>query len=776
MWKALQLAVLPALGLAVAGCSRPVDPGDLSVIVVTLDTTRADRIGAYGGDTVPTPVLDRLADQGVLFREAVSQVPLTLPSHSTMFTGRYPASHGVRHNGLFRLPESELTLAEIFKAAGFRTAGFIGAYVLNQGYGIAQGFDTYEDMESNVSSRKGEKAEFTADQVNAKVFSWLDTVDPGDRMFLWVHYYDPHSPYSPPEKPGRTLHGSGYDREISYIDACLGDLVRRLEQDGRLDKAVLVVAGDHGEGLGEHREQTHGIFLYQGTVRVPFILRAPGLLPHGRQVDGPVELVDLAPTVLELMNLDIPPPMQGRSLVQAIKDGKSGYRDAFSETLMPRLEFGWKELRMARDGRFKYIEAPRPELYDLRNDPGETENLADLQPERMAEMAALLQEHEQVTAGETSTEEAGHSLTPEEEEKLRSLGYLGGDFFKSGVAGGDLPDPKDRIDEGIEVWKARDYLKDGQLEEAEQILVRLLAENPRNQLARTTRLMVLLRLRNFDLAEEEALALLALTGEDPEAHAEVMDRSRHALAALHWIAGKKKSALEQYRVVRENRRQEGEQPMFQSLLLGAAGDRDEAEWLIAMMLQRNPLDGMALSARLELEHAAGDDEAALETAELIARAGEGDGFSLLRAAKMLNEAGKAASAAILFGIVAENSPPNPDLLGYLGTSRLSSGDLDGARDAFLEVMKLRPEDPRPPFYLGNIALLRNNERQARQYYDRSLEANADFIPPLLNLARWQAERGQVQDALKTVQDALRRRPGDREAIELRQLIQDKVKS
>jgi Flp pilus assembly protein TadD len=288
--------------------------------------------------------------------------------------------------------------------------------------------------------------------------------------------------------------------------------------------------------------------------------------------------------------------------------------------------------------------------------------------------------------------------------------------------------------------------------------------------------MVLLRLRQFDLAEEEALALLALTGEDPDAHAEIMDRSRHALAALHWIAGRKEAALEQYRVVRRSRKKEGEQPMFESLLLGAAGDPEEADWLIAMMLQRNPLDGMALSARFEMEQAAGNNDAALQTAELMARSGEGDGFSLLRAAKLLNEAGRSAPAAVLFGIVAENSPPNADLLGFLGTTRLSSGDLDGAREAFLAVMELRPDDPRPPFYLGNIALLRNDEGLARQYYDRSLKNNESFVPPLVNLARWQASRGQMKDAMATLADALRRRPGDREATELLRTIQEKVKS
>jgi arylsulfatase A-like enzyme len=257
----------------VSGCSKPADPDLFSVVLVTLDTTRADRIGAYGSTAVPTPSLDRIAGEGVLFQEAISQVPITLPSHSSILTGRYPASHGVRHNGLFRLPEGEETLAETLKRQGFNTAAFIGAHVLNAGYGTDQGFDVYNDMDSGTEGRPGGKAERNADQVNAQVFQWLEEVDKEDRIFLWVHYYDPHSPYTPPEDSGRQLQGKLYNREISYIDACFGDLLNRLEQDGRLDTTLLVVVGDHGESLGEHRELTHGIFLYEAAVKVPFLMR-----------------------------------------------------------------------------------------------------------------------------------------------------------------------------------------------------------------------------------------------------------------------------------------------------------------------------------------------------------------------------------------------------------------------------------------------------------------------------------------------------------------------
>ena len=367
-----------AAGLLLASCSRPspapAPPPDPSVLLVTLDTTRADRIGAFGGAAVPTPSLDAIAREGVRFDEATSQVPLTLPSHATILTGRYPASHGVRHNGAYRLRDSETTLAERFRDAGFETAAFVGAFVLNRQYGTSQGFGTYDDVD--VDRYQGGRdvqfeAQRTADDVNARVLDWLDRRKPG-RFFAWVHYYDPHLPYAPPESDARTLRGSGYDREISYLDACFGDLVRALRGRGLLDTTIVAVAGDHGESLGEHREVSHGVFLYEGALRVPMMIRAPGRVPVGSVVHGPAGLVDLAPTLLELAGMKPTPGTEGRSLLPRIL-GRDDGRDApvFAETYMPRIEFGWSELHMVRDERFKYILAPRPELYDLKDDPKE---------------------------------------------------------------------------------------------------------------------------------------------------------------------------------------------------------------------------------------------------------------------------------------------------------------------------------------------------------------------------------------------------------------------
>ena len=377
-------ALLVPAAVIISGCSAPADPAEYSVILITLDTTRADRIGAYGGTAVPTPILDRIAAEGVLFEDAISQVPLTLPSHASILTGRYPASHGVRHNGLFQLPQEEETIAERLQENRFETAAFVAASVLNAPFGTSQGFDTYSDMQSGQTP--GKDASISADEVNGKVFKWLDERTDEDRFFLWAHYYDPHSPYAAPEQPGRTLAGSGYDREIFYIDACLGDLLDKLESRGILDKTILVVAGDHGESLGEHGEDAHGVFLYEGAIRVPFMMRAPGLIPANRRIQGPVGLVDIAPTLMQAAGLPVPASMQGSSL-WPILTGEADpthhkshvvceFNDALGSARIATPSHG----SMFFDGRFKhnvYHGTGLGELFDLENDPGEFENLWD---------------------------------------------------------------------------------------------------------------------------------------------------------------------------------------------------------------------------------------------------------------------------------------------------------------------------------------------------------------------------------------------------------------
>lgn len=768
-------ACVVATVLSLSACTKPPSPNDFNIVLITLDTTRADRIGAFGGTAVPTPNLDAAAREGVKFDAAISQVPLTLPSHASILTGRYPASHGVRHNGLYKLPDTEITLAERLRDAGFRTAAFIGAYVLNEHYGTHQGFETYDDIPTERYEGGRDnlyEAQRTAEQVNAQVFDWLGR-RPEGRFFVWIHYYDPHLPYTPPNRPG--LAGQGYDREISYVDACFGDLVQRLRQQKLLERSVLVVVGDHGESLGEHRELSHGVFLYEGAVRVPLMLRAPGLLPAGKTVSGPVELVDIAPTLLELLELPAFEMAQGTSLLPRIRKRAAEITAlAYAETFMPRIEFGWSELRMVRDDRFKYVQAPRPELYDLSQDPTEQSNLIDQFPERAREMSDMIDAWVARTASNGSGEQAERTLTEEEEARLRSLGYLGGGRFGTTGDGAELPDPKDRIEEGRLLTQARDRMAAGQVEQALQTIDEMVRLNPRNHLARTSRVQALVRLQRLSEAEQEARAAVETSIEDAAAWAVLEEQARRALASVLWMAGKNQEAEREYRLAIELNQRNRSAPVFGGLLLGAAGGREEAMRIVEQVLQRNPRDGMALAARFELELASGEQQAAHRTAQQLAELRAGDANTLIKAGKLVRDAGDAKLAAVLFEVADERQKDDPDILGYLGTARLAAGDIAGAERALLAARRLRPNDPRAPFYLGNIALLRSDERKARGLFAEALQLDPDFTPPLLNLARWLAEKRRFAEAAEAVREALERRPGDPEAKRLLDELQASI--
>ena len=366
-----------------------------NLVLVTLDTLRADRLGSYGYEAAETPHLDRLAAEGVRFEQVLSPVPATLPAHASILTGQNPYRHKVRDNGTFQLQEDALTLAEILDDAGYATAGFIAAFVLDAQFGIAQGFGEYTDFGDqevaetpspfpNVERKGGEVVE--------EAVEWLhERTGP---FFAWVHLYDPHDPYAPPEPYRSRYLQRPYDGEIAYTDEVVGRLLAGLEAAGHDRDTLVVIVADHGEGLGDHGESMHGFFVYDTTVLVPLILWAKDALPAGLVVEGQARLIDLLPTVLALIDVPDPAPTSrdGVDLRALIADPDAPGHAAYSEAFLPLLLFGWSELRALRADGYKYIAAPRPELYDLRADPGETENLLTAEPRLAATMRANLEE------------------------------------------------------------------------------------------------------------------------------------------------------------------------------------------------------------------------------------------------------------------------------------------------------------------------------------------------------------------------------------------------
>jgi arylsulfatase A-like enzyme/Tfp pilus assembly protein PilF len=497
-----QRLALVAAAIVLNGCGSAPPP---DLILVTLDTVRADRIGAYGYPQPTTPRLDRLAASGALCERAYASAPITLPSHATLLTGLEPYAHGVRSNGFHRLPAAATTLAELLRRRGYRTAAVIGGYPLARRFGLDQGFEVYDDA-------FGAGAERPARAVARRALELLR--GPAQKpLFLWVHFDDPHDPYEPLPRFDRFGADSGarYDGEIASADAGLGTVL-----DGHSERrgdrpALIAVAGDHGEGLGEHREPTHALFVYDSTLRVPLVIQAPGVRA-GLRLAAAVTLRDLGRTLLDLAGastVDFP----GRSFAGALR-GRTELeqRPCYAESYLPLLEFGWSPLRSIRERRWKYIAAPEPELYDLEADPGERHNLVAVRPRQAQRLAALLPQDDGRFA-------AAATLKPEEIAKLRSLGYLAGGSAPAAGDSGDRPDPKSMVEVHDLLLAAREARHRSDPAAAEPALQEAIERDPSNPTLRRELAQVLLSAGRTDEAQAELEA--ALAGAAPEVQAEL---------------------------------------------------------------------------------------------------------------------------------------------------------------------------------------------------------------------------------------------------------------
>ena len=439
-----------ALCLLIGGqpaASRPRSEVEPNVIFITIDTLRPDHLGCYGATQVQTPNIDALARFAARFAQAYTPVPITLPAHSAIFTGSFPMATGMHDFSGNKLPASAVTLAKVLHEQGYSTAAFIGSAVLDSRFGLNQGFDTYFDHfdfsrldEANLDLMKRR-----GDAVMDEALSWLKR-DPHRPFLLWVHLYDPHFPYTPPEPYASRYRSHPYDGEIAFADEQVGRLMTFLKEREILDSSVIVLSGDHGEGLGEHGEKTHGFFIYNSTLHVPLLIKIPGATP--RVVDDEVSLVDVMPTLLQALTLPVPPSAQGRSLLgQVLGRGGGSSSELYSETYLPLLHLRWSQLRGLQAHGLKYIDAPRPELYDTRVDPHELKNLFKgsqaVAHERHDQLYAVVRRFTPIGG---SAEAAKELTDPALLDRLRSLGYVAisaGTF--SDTTGKPLPDPKDRI-------------------------------------------------------------------------------------------------------------------------------------------------------------------------------------------------------------------------------------------------------------------------------------------------------------------------------------------
>ncbi|MBZ5598416.1 MAG: sulfatase-like hydrolase/transferase [Acidobacteriia bacterium] len=477
--KAARILMIGWLATAGFGALPPQKkPSPPDVFLVTIDTLRADHVHCYGDEAIQTPALDSLAKDGIRFAEAFTPSPITNTSHTTILTGLLPSSHGVTDFAV-PLAATHLTWAELLKPKGYHTAAFIGAVILDSkslAPGLDRGFDFYDNFpeHSQTKSRWG-RVERRGAEVVQHAETWL-TAHPAGPHFVWVHLYDPHDPYEPPAPYSETYKDRLYDGEIAYADSVLANFLGYLKKHGWYENSVVIVVGDHGEGLGEHHEDTHGIFLYDSTTHVPLIVKLP-FANAGKTVDAQVRTTDILPTVLDVLQIGLPGRLDGKSLKPYFATGETADRTAIGETDYP-LRFGWAPLRSVRAEGFKFIEAPRPELYDLRADPGELKNGYEPANATAQKLRGLLAPLKPRASGETAS-----GAADTQGNNLQALGYVSGSNAAGGANPEALPDPKDKIEEQNLLHTAMLATDDDRPADARSALEKVLQIDPKSPTA-----------------------------------------------------------------------------------------------------------------------------------------------------------------------------------------------------------------------------------------------------------------------------------------------------
>jgi arylsulfatase A-like enzyme/Flp pilus assembly protein TadD len=510
------ILILAALGTGLAAVggwryARASAPVSGPIVVISIDTLRADHLPAYGYTKVKTPAIDALAADGTVFERAYSHAPQTLPAHASLLSGRLPFETGIRDNVGFSVKPDERLLPQMLRERGFTTGGVVSAYVLRKETGIGQGFDFFDgemppsspELSIGQVQRDGGESEQIAEH-------WLDSIGTS-RAFLFLHLYEPHKPYTPPE---RFAAYAPYDGEIAYTDEIVGRLVKYLKTHQLYDRSTIVLLSDHGEGLGDHGEQEHGLFVYDEAIHVPLIIKQESNVGAGRRIADLVQHIDLVPTILDLVKAPGVANLRGRSL-KAILEGTGKLPPAtiYSEALYARYHFGWSELTALTDERYRYIKAPREELYDLLHDPHERTNIAEERPQpRQALRAAL----DRLAAG--ATIQIPTTVSADARERLQALGYVGAQTDISTQPGSDLPDPKDKR-QILERYRAAvDFASERKWPQAIALLQQILRDEPEMADVWSQLAVFATRLDRFDLAVDAYKHYIALKPQEPMAY------------------------------------------------------------------------------------------------------------------------------------------------------------------------------------------------------------------------------------------------------------------
>jgi arylsulfatase A-like enzyme/tetratricopeptide (TPR) repeat protein len=684
-WAGLAWSLTLGSSAILAGTRAP------SVILISVDTLRADRLGCYGGRREVTPHIDAIAQNGTLFSQVSSQVPLTLPSHVSLFTSTSPFFNGVQDNGQ-RLAANTITLATVLKSEGYRTAAFVGSFVLDRRFGLSQGFDFY-DSPFDLHRRSGADAadaKRPGQEVVDSAIHWIDS-NPQGAFFLFLHLYDLHKPYDLPASwPRRAGIAEGYEAQLAYEDEVLGGFWSFLSDRGLLQKSLIVFTSDHGEGLGDHGESTHGYFVYQSTLRVPLIISwPPGGGTLAARVDEPASLLDVAPTILQFLGLKLPSTFQGRSLLQlANQKQPSSNTEIYSESLFARDHFGCDALFSWRQGQFKYIEAPKPELYDLAKDPGESHNLYS------SKKSLALALRERMLAFKARFQERAPSataLSAEAEATLRSLGYLAistprGHTSPSGV------DPKDRIVEAETFHFAVALAASGKLEEANRLLEGLRLRLPEVAAIPMSLGLNLQKLGEHRKAAENFRAALALDSANAEAYS--------SLAASSLALDQEDEAAKELRAV-----------------LAIDPEHSRAYRLLGVIgMQRKDYARARECFNHMLAIAPEDYEAHYQLGILAT----------------LEEKWQEAELQLLAAL--KTDPNSPEACNALGSVYFRLGNLSGANDAFSKAIQLEPRFAWAHYNLGLVLHQQAKNEEAARHFRQALAVDPQLQPARQALA------------------------------------------
>jgi arylsulfatase A-like enzyme/Flp pilus assembly protein TadD len=684
---ALALVAAAVLGVLRLRAPRGRAPGRDNLLLVTLDTTRADRLGCYGYAGARTRYLDRLAAEGVRFAQAISPAPITLPAHASIFTGLYPIAHGVRNNGNFTLSDRYPTLATILKSQGYRTAAFVSSFILDRRYGLARGFDRYDDrMEGAETQVISLEAERRGDRTALLLARWLEdqAASPGAPFFAWLHLYDPHEPYQPPPPFREMFATNPYDGEIAFDDAVVASILDKLTQLGLRDHTLIAVIGDHGESLGDHGEETHSMFVYEGALRVPFILWRPGRIPAGVVVTEPVRATDLAPTLLELLAL---PPLKtdhGRSLVP-LMDGRSAgpAPPIYAETYLPLFYMNWAPLRSIRDERFKLIEAPRPELYDLARDPKEEHNLYG---EESGRARALKDGLDRLTGGSEGNMEVGR-LDHETAEKLAALGYLGaGSAPPARPHDPARPEPKDMIGVFNRLRRANRAVRERRFGEALPILSEVLARDPQNAFAIVVTGSAQMGMGRYREGIASFRRYLELVPTSAYAH--------QWIAVCYLRLGDREAAQREAEATLVVDPRFTDARVLKAGVLAARGAYDPA---ISELRQAVTTDPAKPAIRLDL-------------------------------ARVLAEAGRAAEARAEYNAILNIQADYAPALTGLGALEASGGDLEAAARHLRRALEIQPDQDEARFDLAQLLDRQGRRDEAVAEYRRLVEAKDTGSP------------------------------------------------